>query len=278
MTSAEKTWSVEFDDGVAVATYRNPPMNYFTAAAVAELRALIDSWWDDDAVRVVVLTGDTSGRFITHFSVEEILEATRDRDALIESGTLWTDTMHAYRQRLLALPKPVIAAMNGDTMGGGLELCLACDIRVAERGDYRYGLPEVRLGILPGGTGTQRLPRLVGVAVAIDLILRGRVLTPSEALAKGLVHEVADDALGRAMEIARELAALPPRSLALIKRAVYEGTEAPLSAGLRIEAGALFETRLSPDAVAAMEEYVRIPLDRRRDWLEGRYTSGADLG
>lgn len=261
-------WILEQDDGIVVAAFNNPPMNYMTAAAVRELLGLITEW-ADPSVRVVVLTGAVEGRFVTHFSVEELLAGDSDRAALLAAGTAFTEAMHAYRLRLVGLPKPVIAAMNGDTMGGGLELALACDIRVGQLGDYRYGLPEARLGILPGGTGTQRLPRLVGLATAVDIILRARLLTPEEGLAAGIVSELVEDARARALEIAEELAALPVRSLAMIKRALYEGTDASLAAGLRIEANALYETRLSDDAATKMREYVDLPYEQRRDWLGG---------
>lgn len=265
--SSQGHWQVERADGVVVASYLNPPMNYLTFAAAQELRELIEEWYAPD-VRVVVLTGAMEGRFITHFSVEELLAAARDREHVIASGTAMTEGIHAYRQRLNDLPKPVIAAMNGDTMGGGLELSLACDIRIGQRGDHRYGLPEVRLGIMPGGTGTQRLSRLVGLGFAIDMVLRGRIVTPAQALEAGLVHEVVDDARARARQLAEELARMPPRSMAMAKRAVYQGSQVPLAAGLRIEADAFFQTRISDDAIAAMEAYVSVPLEERRAWLE----------
>jgi enoyl-CoA hydratase len=184
-------------------------------------------------------------------------------------------SLTAGYQRLLSslrdLPKPVIVAMNGDAMGGGFELCLSCDIRIAQRGDHRFGLPEVKLGILPGGSGTQRLSRLIGAGRAIDLILRSRVVRPEEALALGLVHELADDALARAREIAREMAALPPIAIARAKHAVYLGSDAHLQAGLDIEGSAFLETMLSDDALAAMKAYVALPFEQRRAWIEHPY-------
>src|SRR5512145_2151166 len=143
-------WSVALDGGVAVATYRNPPMNYFCAEGSRELEGLIREW-RSPRVRAVILTGGIEGKFITHYSVEELLAIAEEREALRGLGTSLNHGYHELLRTLRDLPKPVIAALNGDAMGGGFELSLSCDIRIAAAGDYRFGLPEVSLGILPGG-------------------------------------------------------------------------------------------------------------------------------
>lgn len=260
-------WQVETRDGIAIARYHNPPMNYFCVEGTQELGALIQSW-RDPAVRAVVLTGGVEGKFITHYSVEELNALASDPAALEAIGTSLTGGYHALLRSLRDLPKPVIAAMNGDTMGGGFELSLSCDMRIASSGDHRFGLPEVILGILPGGSGTQRLSRLLGAGRAVDFILRGRVCRPEEALSLGLVHEVVDDAAARAAELARGLAALSPVALAEIKRCVYQGSEVHLEGGLEIESAGFLNTMLSPEARARMQEYVDTPLEKRRDWIE----------
>lgn len=260
-------WTTEQAGGVVVATYNNPPMNYFCAEGAQELVALIEQW-ADPAVRAVVLTGGVEGRFITHYSVEELLELASDRDAMRAAGTALTDAYHGMLLELRNLPKPIIVAMNGDAMGGGFELCLSCDIRVAQRGDYRFGLPEVKLGILPGGSGTQRLARLIGAGRAVEFVMRGRIVKPEKALEMGLVHELADNALAAAREIAEEMALLSPKSVANAKKAVYLGSDTHLSAGLAQESASFLETMLSDDGVATMRAYVDTPPEQRRDWLE----------
>jgi enoyl-CoA hydratase len=260
-------WTTELSEGVVVATYLNPPMNYFCAEGTRELSALLESWKQPE-VRAVVLTGGMTGKFITHYSVEELVTLASDREGMRVLGTSLTAGYHAMLRRFNELPKPVIVAMNGDAMGGGFELCLSCDIRIAQRGDHRFGLPEVKLGILPGGSGTQRLSRLIGAGRAIEFILRSRVVPPEEALALGLVHELADDALARARAIAAEIAAFPPLAVGRAKHAVYTGGDTHLAAGLDVEGSAFLETMLSEDGLRAMQAYLAVPYEKRRAWLE----------
>ena len=260
-------WKVENRNGVVIASWVNPPMNYMTAEGMRELNGLIETW-RDTSVRVVILTGGVPDRFITHYSVEELVTSAKDRSLMMNVGRSWLHHHNATLTNLRDLPKPVIAAMSGSTMGGGFETSLSCDIRIAQRGDFRYGLPEVTLGILPGGCGTQRLSRLIGAGRAIDFILRGRICRPEEALAMGIVHEIADDALARALEIANEMCTLSPVAIAETKRAVYEGSEVHLQAGLEIEGDAFIHTMLTDEAVAIMEEYVATPYEQRIAWLE----------
>lgn len=262
-------WSLSTPaDGVVVAAYSNPAMNYFVPEAVEELGGLVASWQADASVRAIVLCGDgRSTGFITHFSVETLEQIAADPESARSSGAV-SQGYHTLLDQLNRLPQAVVVAMNGDTMGGGFELSLACDIRVGQNGDHRYGLPEARLGIMPGGGGTQRLPRLVGPARALELTLRARVVDPAEALRLGLVHELADDAAARAVEIATGIAELPASSVANIKAAMYRGMEAPLAAGLAIESAAFQNTMLSPAARERMRTYLDRPEAERRAWLE----------
>ncbi|HEX8754055.1 MAG TPA: enoyl-CoA hydratase/isomerase family protein [Solirubrobacterales bacterium] len=266
-------WDVERrDDGIVVAAYTNPPMNYLVGEGVEELAALVPGW-RDPAVRAVILTGGPADQYLTHYSVEELAALAGDRDTMRGLGTDVNDGYHALVQDVSDLEKPVIAAMSGDTMGGGLELSLGCDIRIAKRGDFSIGFPEVALGIIPGGGGTQRLPRIIGPGPALDFILRSRIVSPEQALALGLVSELADDPRARALEIAGNLARQSPAALAAVKRSVLRGSSLPLGEGLRIEADAFLATMLTDEAVAAMEDYVATPFAERRAWARSRATS-----
>jgi enoyl-CoA hydratase/carnithine racemase len=247
-------------------------MNYFVGEGVEELAALIPTWRAPE-VRAVVITGGPADQYLTHYSVEELGALAADRPTMSALSTDVNDGYHALVQDLSDLEKPVIAGMSGDTMGGGLELSLGCDIRIAQRGDFSIGFPEVSLGIIPGGGGTQRLPRIIGAGPALDFILRGRIVSPDQALALGIVSELADDATARAIEVAEELAERSGPALAAAKRAVLRGSSLPLSEGLRVEADQFLATMLTDEGEADMADYVATPHEERRAWARGRATS-----
>jgi enoyl-CoA hydratase len=259
-------WAEERLGDVALARYANPPMSYFTDAAVDQLDAMIDAWSRSEDLGAIVLSG-TAGSFITHFDVEAILQSQLAPDPLIDAPSR-SRRVQAVLRRLSMLPQPVIAALGGDAMGFGFELALASDLRIGERADHRYGLPEVRLGIIPGGSGTTRLTKLVGVPAALDLILRARVLTPEEALARGLVHEIAGDAEARACAIAEHLAQLPRVAVAMAKQVIHRAGELPLESALAFELEGSFRSKQAPDAAAAMRRYLDVAPAARRDWLD----------
>lgn len=263
-------WKTEqTDDGIVIATYHNSPMNYIGRKASDELLDLLDAW-KDPTIRVIVFTGGINGKFITHFDGEELADLGNVMEiyqALNKSPIYYYNDALKLLQ---AMHKPIIAAINGDAMGGGFEFALACDIRIAQKGDYRIGLPETLLGLIPGGGGTQRLPRLIGMAKALDFILRGRIVKPEKALELGLVTELADNALNRAKIIARDLAALPPIGLSRAKIAVYRGLETSLDTGIEIENSVFLDTLTSGETAETVGQYLSVPLEKRRDWLDGR--------
>ena len=230
-----KLVTLEIKNAVAIVTFNNPPRGYMNAAQVEELGVIVDQVVADDAVRVVVFTGGVPGVFIRHYDVAEIVAvadfikgSNRTEDQLMAAGERG-NAISAVFDKVDQMPKPTIAAINGFVQGGGFEFALCCDIRIAEAGDYRIGLPETNIGIFPGAGGTERLPRVIGEAKALELILRGRTVGPVEALSIGMVHEVASaSALSRALEIAGEMAAMPARGIAEAKALVKRTEEKSL--------------------------------------------------
>jgi enoyl-CoA hydratase len=260
-------WTSERRGAVEIATFSNPPRNYIGKPQLDELAQLV-AQWRDPAIRAVVIqsrTGENSG--FTQYSVEELYGMASD-PALSRYAGAVVRGYKAMFDDMMALPKVVIAAMNGDALGGGFELTLACDLRIGQRGDFRYGNPEVRVGVMPGAGGTQRISRLVGLARALDWVLRGRIVPPEVALQLGLVHEVVDDAPTRALELAEEIAMLPPMSVANAKRALYLGADTNLQAAYEIENMNWTEVMQSDDAKVALSTFVAVDPDERRDWFE----------
>jgi enoyl-CoA hydratase/carnithine racemase len=260
-------WTSERRDAVEIGTFSNPPRNYIGKPQLDELAQLV-AQWRDPSIRAVVIqsrTGENSG--FTQYSVEELYGMASDPGLSRYAGAVVRD-YKAMFDDMMALPKVVIAAMNGDALGGGFELTLACDLRIGQRGDFRYGNPEVRAGVMPGAGGTQRISRLVGLARALDWVLRGRIVPPEVALQLGLVHEVVDDAPARALELAEEIAMLPPMSVANAKRALYLGADSNLQAAYEVENMNWTEVMQSDDAKVALKTYLDVDPGSRRDWFE----------
>jgi enoyl-CoA hydratase len=249
--------SFDRDGAVALVTLRRPrQLNSLDAETAAALLAASARAAADADVRAVVVTGEgkafSAGADIKQFGALRTAEEFRGFLADLEAAC------RAWE----LLPKPVIAAVNGMALGGGLELALGCDLRIADPG-ARFGLPEIKLGILPGAGGTQRLPRVVPPAVAAQMILTGEPIDAAEAHRIGLVNEVADSggALARARELAATLAERAPLSLATAKRLLDRGPTLPLEAGLELERDAvsmLFTTADRVEGVAAFTEK-RVP-------------------
>jgi enoyl-CoA hydratase/carnithine racemase len=260
-------WTSERRGAVEIATFSNPPRNYIGKPQLDELAQLVAQWRDPTIGAVVIQsrTGENTG--FTQYSVEELYGMASD-PALSRYAGAVVRGYKAMFDDMMALPKVVIAAMNGDALGGGFELTLACDLRIGQHGDFRYGNPEVRVGVMPGAGGTQRISRLVGLARALDWVLRGRIVPPEVALQLGLVHEVVDDAPTRALELAEEIAMLPPMSVANAKRALYLGADSNLQAAYEIENMNWTEVMQSDDAKVALSSFVAVDPDERRDWFE----------
>lgn len=259
-------WNVEErGDGVLIAAHNNPPHNYFIGESAAGLAEMLPRWREKD-VRVVIITGAVPDRYITHYSVEELVDLAEDREDLIRRSNDLIYGWHTLMQSLRFLDKPVIAAMTGTTGGGGLELSLNCDIRIMQRGDYMLGFPEASLGILTG-TGSQLLARAIGRSRALDFLLRSRYVTPEGALELGIVNELADDAQERAIQVAERLAKASPVALAAAKRSIVLGANLPLQEGVRVEAEEWLKTIATDEAIELMTDYVAQPFEKRLDWV-----------
>ena len=243
--------------GVATITLDVPgKLNRVSMQARGQLARVFAGLGEDEGVRVVVLTG-AGEAFTAGGDIAGFLEASPET----LSRLAWNV---AAPERC---PKPVIAKLRGFALGIGLELALACDFRVAAD-DVELGLPEVRLGMIPGSGGTQRLARLIGVARAKDLVMRGRRIGAGEALALGLVGEVVpvgelDAAVDRLVE---ELLALSPLALSVAKRVLNEAYDAPLHVGLELEGLAYGLLRTSHDFREGVEAFG----EKRRPRFEGR--------
>jgi enoyl-CoA hydratase/carnithine racemase len=255
------------DDGVAVLTLSDPPANTYSYEMMRQLDAAILQARMDDGVHVLLLQGAGERFFCAGANIRSLSEAT--------PRFKYFFCLHANEtlNRLEQTPKLVIAALNGHCVGGGLEVAMAADLRLARKGAGKMGLPEVSLGVLPGTGGTQRLTRLVGRAAALELMISGRLFDFEEGQRLGLVHELleASDAaafLALARGRAREF--VPPakasRAVGLIKRAVVSGAEAAFVEGLALERELqqrLFESEDAREGLAAN-------LEKRKPEFKGR--------
>ena len=230
---ADKLIEYEVKNGVGINTMVDPPANTYTHEMMAEMDEAIIKARFDESVHVIVLTG-AGEKF---FSAGANINMLKQSDPYFK----YYFCLHANETltRLEQTPKLVIGALNGHTVGGGLEIAMACDLRIAKRDGGKIGLPEVSLGVLPGTGGTQRLGRMLGKSKAIELMVEGRTFGFDEALELGLVNRIfeADGFLDAVLEYAANF--VPPkaasRAVGRIKRAVCSGVEVPFSEGLAIE-------------------------------------------
>jgi enoyl-CoA hydratase len=246
------------DDGVTVVTLDNGKVNALSVALLTELRAAAEDLSTDPPGAVVVTGGErvfAAGAEITEFLAdpEHLPSPVADTNTLTAQGHAFLTALNA----VAAIPRPTIAAVAGVAVGGGCELALACDFRVASD-RARLGQPEILLGIIPGGGGTQRLTRLVGPARAKALVFTGRQVGAEEALAIGLVDEVvpAGELHDRARAKAAALARGPLQAIALAKRAIDEGLDRPLGEGLTLEQELFLASFATDDAATGINSFL----------------------
>ncbi|MDA1216524.1 MAG: enoyl-CoA hydratase/isomerase family protein [Chloroflexi bacterium] len=226
-----ETIRYEAGDGVATVTLNRPDrLNAISRQLIQDFEQVVDLIEADTSVRVVIVTGE--GRaFCAGADIKE--RAEHLGDVAVQGSATPISSLYRRLERMDAI---FIAAVNGVAAGGGCELAMACDFRIAAE-EATFALPEVRLGILPGAGGTQRLPRLIGAARAKEMMLLARFITATEALAWGLVNQVVPgpEVMAWAGEMAQELLQQAPISVRLIKSAVNVGVETDLDSGLKYE-------------------------------------------
>jgi enoyl-CoA hydratase/carnithine racemase len=246
----------EVADKIAVLTVDHPPVNSFNSQVVTELEEAIDGLLADDEVKAIIITGGGTNAFVAGADIPEIKELfeSADEAAAAEFG----ERGHRTFFKIERSPKPVIAAINGFCLGGGLELAMACHMRICSD-RARLGQPEINLGIIPGWGGTQRLPRLVGKGKAIEMILTGDMITAQEAYRIGLVNKVvpAGAVLKEAQGLARKIVSKSRFPVAAALQAISQGLEVTIDEGLKIETqefGKLTDTEDAREGVNAFLE------------------------
>ena len=230
MPESFETLRLDRQGRVAIITINRPDKrNALNIKTREEGAALLDQLRDDDSVGVVVFTGAGDKAFVAGADIGEFA----GRTAITQRDVM---TSRSLFTAIDTFPKPVIAMINGYCLGGGCELALACDIRIASQ-NASFGQPEINLGIIPGGGGTQRLPRLVGEGKAMEMILTGEIIDANTAFAIGLVNHVvpADQLQTKTLEIATRIAEKSPIALQLAKEAVKLASKSNLDEGLRRE-------------------------------------------
>jgi enoyl-CoA hydratase len=249
----------ERDGAIGVVSLNRPKqLNALSGPLMDQLVATLEKLDGDDEIRCIVVAGNERA-FAAGADIAELAEGTPISMYASRRIDRW-DAVHALRT-------PIVAAVSGYCLGGGCELAMLCDLIVASE-TARFGQPEINVGVFPGAGGTQRLPRAVGKAVAMDMILTGRMITADEAKALGLVARVVmkEAWLEEAKRAAREIAAKGPIAVRLAKEAVDASFEAPLSAGLELERRAFYLARAAEDATEGLTAFV----EKRKPDFRGR--------
>lgn len=262
MSDANNTILLEREaDGIAVITVNRPDkLNALNADTVRQLDARLREARGDDAIRVIILTGAGEKAFVAGADIAEL-----SRMGPIDGVAVSREGQATFRM-MEAMPKPVIGVINGFALGGGLELALACHIRIAST-RAKFGLPEVKLGIIPGYGGTIRLPRLVGRGRALEMMLTGEMIDAEEAFRIGLVNRIAepDALLDAARDLARKMIANGPIAIAMALESVDHGMSSTIDDAQTLESN-LFGLLASTDD---MREGMKAFLEKRRAEFRG---------
>jgi enoyl-CoA hydratase len=252
-TDPFETLTCNIEDQVALVTLNRPQvLNALNHQVFSDLKELFSQLADDPAVRVILLTGSGEKAFAAGADIGELTRLDR------AMGQSLSQRGQAIFRQIETCGKPVIALLNGFTLGGGCELALACTLRIASS-TAQIGLPEVRLGLIPGYGGTQRLARLIGPSAALKLLLTGERVDAAEALRLGLVDEVvpSDQLLARGRQLAQSILQVAPLAVTACLEAVHEGADRDLDSALRLESrifGKLCETADAAEGTRAFLE------------------------
>ena len=236
--------SMQKEDRVLTITLNRPPTNPLSSEFGRELCNAFGEAETMGDVSVVVIASALEKAFIAGADIKEMAAMS------LEESEAFSKLLQDANNTLTRMKKVVIAAINGHALGGGCELAMACDYRFMAAGKWLIGLPEATLGVVPGAGGTQRLPRLVGLARAMDILLCGKTMGPEEALQIGLVNRVieAESFMDEVMKFAHKLAAGAGKAMGSIKAAVHEGIELPMEQALAVERKYGLENFLTHDA------------------------------
>ena len=256
-----KTILFNKQNDIAVITLNRPPMNPLSKRVYKELGQAIDELKEDTSVKAVILTGAGEKAFAAGVDVTEIIDL-----SVLEMHEFCLLSMET-QSKLENMDKPTIAAINGLALGGGCELAMACDFRVAAD-NARFGQPEINLGIIPGGGGTQRLPRLIGLARAKELLYLGDMIDAEIAERYGLVNRVVPqaDLMDEAITMAKRLAAKPSVAMQVMKNTVNTGINLDLDSATAYEIRNFLVTFASEDRVEGMKGL----LEKRKPVFQGK--------
>ncbi|TCO67647.1 short-chain-enoyl-CoA hydratase [Caldanaerobacter subterraneus] len=257
-----KNIEVKIEKGIATITISRPKaLNALNTETLEELENVLEVLQNDDGVKVIVITGAGEKAFVAGADISEM------KDMSVFEAKKFAELGQKVFRKIELMKKPVIAAVNGYALGGGCELALACDIRIASR-NAKFGQPEVGLGIIPGFGGTQRLPRIVGVSKAKEFIYTGDMIDAEEALRIGLISKVVeqDKILEEAYGIAKKIMSKGLVAVSLAKEAINKSLEVDIDSGMEYEANAFalcFGTQDQKEGMAAF-------LEKRAPKFEGR--------
>jgi enoyl-CoA hydratase len=241
--------------GVGIVKINRPPANALNQEMVEELHSIVDQLAIKEDIRALIFIGND--KFFAGGADIKMMQEHKDKDllAFIEGFTVHLQRVY---NKIEEIPKPVIAAVNGFAAGGGCELALACDFRFMAKGKSKIGLPEVKLGLLPGAGGLQRLPRLIGKAKAMEMIIEGSLLSAEEALEIGLVHKIFEpnDLFDKTLAYAENLARQATVAIGTIKNCIHRGLDTNMKAGLAFDIDSQDKLFKSQDAMEGISAFI----------------------